>query len=215
MSSPNPSVEREPVDEPQDQNANVRALNARRADRELVSAVVAGECAAFERLHDLYRGRVYAFAVKRLRVAAEADDVCQDVFLQVYRCIGSFEGRSSLLTWIFGIAHHQVCRRLRRRRLEAYSLDAPEAAEVEAPHVPADRQIDAARVLSGCTEVLEESVTGTQREVFRLYYGENHSTREIAEQLGKSRQAVKISLFRTRRTLAAGLEERGLSQSAA
>jgi RNA polymerase sigma-70 factor (ECF subfamily) len=191
------------------------SLDDRRADRELVNAVVAGETGAFERLHDLYRGRVYAFAIKRLRDAAEADDVCQDVFLQIHRCIGSFEGRSSLLTWIFGITHHQVCRRLRRRRIDTWSLDAPEAIEIEAPLVPVDRQIDAARALDDCNEVLSHAVSETQLEVFRLHYGENRTTRDIAEEMGKSRQAVKISLFRTRKTLLAELESRGTPLHAA
>jgi RNA polymerase sigma-70 factor (ECF subfamily) len=194
---------------------STHSSDARRADRALVDAVVAGEPGAFERLHDLYRTRIYAFAIKRLHDAAEADDVCQDVLVQIHRCIGSFEGRSSLLTWIFGITHHQICRRMRRRRLETYSLDAPEARELEAPHVPADRQIDAARVLDDCSEVLSQRVSDTQREVFRLHYGENCSTRDIAEELGKSRQAIKISLFRTRRILAAELERRGIPLHAA
>lgn len=190
---------------------NVRTISPRRRELKLAAAIASGDEAAFERLHRAYRDRVYAFALKRTRDAAEAEDICQDVFIQVFRCIGSFEGRSSLLTWLFGITHHQICRRLRKRRLESFSLDAPGVMEASSEDVPVDRRVDAARLLRSCDEVLEGRVTESQREIFRLRYADNYSIKEIAESLGKSRQAVKISLFRARRTLAAELEERGLA----
>lgn len=189
---------------------NVRTISPRRRELKLARAIAAGEEGAFERLHGAYRARVYAFALKRTRDPAEADDICQDVFVQVFRCIGSFEGRSTLLTWLFGITHHQICRRLRKRRLESQSLDAPGVAEVAGPSVPADRQVDAARLLDACHGVLAERVSEAQREIFELRYGHSHSIAEIAHMLGKSRQAVKISLFRSRRTLTAGLESQGI-----
>ncbi|MFP8870483.1 MAG: sigma-70 region 4 domain-containing protein, partial [Myxococcota bacterium] len=62
--------------------------------------------------------------------------------------------------------------------------------------------LDFVRILRNCSRVLEEKVPDQQRETFELRYLENKSTREIAQKLGRSPQAVKISLFRTRRTLA-------------
>lgn len=189
---------------------NVRAISPRRRELKLAAAIAAGDETAFDRLHAEYRDRVYAFALKRTRDAAEAEDIAQDVFIQVFRCIGSFEGRSSLLTWLFGITHHQICRRLRKRRLESQSLDAPGVAEVAGEDVSVDRQVDAARLLDECQDVLDEKVSPAQQEIFRLRYANSQSIREIAETLGKSRQAVKISLFRARRTLSAELESRGV-----
>jgi RNA polymerase sigma-70 factor (ECF subfamily) len=191
-----------------------KSRGQREHDMELVQQIVSGDPESFDRLHQLYRDRVYAFALRRLRDPSESEDVCQDVFLQIFRCIGSFEGRSTLLTWIFGITHHQICRRHRRRGPVTYSIDAPEATEVQADQVPIDRQVDAARVLADCGRVLAEKVTDAQREVFQLHYKRNLPTRDIAERLGKSKQAVKISLFRTRRTLSAELAMRGLQLSA-
>lgn len=170
-------------------------------DGELVAAVIAGEEGAFDALHERYRERIYRFALKRLRDAAEAEDVTQEVFLQVHRCLSSFEGRSSLLTWMFGIAHNQVCRRFRRQRPPMVSMDEPDSVEMPAEDVPVERRIDAARILDRCQELLEEEVSDTQRMVFHLRYAENHSTRDIARKLGKSNQAVKIGLFRSRRAL--------------
>jgi len=179
-----------------------RAENAERTDHELVEAILANQPGAFDELHDRHSQRIYRFAVKRLRDAAEAEDVTQEVFLQVHRCLDSFEGRSTLLTWMFGIAHNQVCRRFRRKSFATVELDASEGQELAAADVPVDRQVDATRVLRQCQSVLEQNVSAIQREVFELRYGENKPTRSIAEELGKSNQAIKISLFRTRNTIA-------------
>jgi DNA-directed RNA polymerase specialized sigma24 family protein len=78
------------------------------------------------------------------------------------------------------------------------------------PEVPCDRRVDAARILEVCADTLEEDVSAAQQEIFDLYYGDNRPTRVIAEELGKSNQAVKISLFRTRRAMQARLEDQGI-----
>ena len=182
----------------------------RRQDRELVSAILSGDAESFNRLHELYATRLYRFAVKRLGDATEAEDVVQDVFLEVHRCLASWEGRSALLTWMFGITHHQVCRRFRRKTPIGVSLDQLEASPPAAPEVPCDRRVDATRILSVCADALDEDVSAAQREIFDLYYGESRPTRAIAEELGKSNQAVKISLFRTRRAMEARLDDQGI-----
>jgi RNA polymerase sigma-70 factor (ECF subfamily) len=182
----------------------------RRQDRELVRAILSGDADSFTHLHELYATRLYRFAVKRLGDPTEAEDVVQDVFLEVHRCLASWEGRSALLTWMFGIAHHQICRRFRRKVPTGISLDQLGASPPVAPEVPNDRRVDAARILEVCADTLDEDVSRAQQEIFDLYYGDNRPTRAIAKDLGKSNQAVKISLFRTRRAMAARLEEQGL-----
>jgi RNA polymerase sigma-70 factor (ECF subfamily) len=186
----------------------------RRQDRQLVTAILAGDADSFTRLHELYARRLYRFAVSRLGDPTEAEDVVQDVFLEVHRCLASWQGRSALLTWMFGIAHHQVCRRFRRKTPSGISLDQLNASAPVAPEVPGDRRVDAARMLAVCADTLDEDVSPAQQEIFDLYYGDNRPTRAIAKDLGKSNQAVKISLFRTRRAMAARLEEQGIQWTA-
>ncbi len=171
-------------------------------DADLVQGILFGQEGCFESLHTRYRGRIYGFALKRLGDPAEAEDVTQEVFLQVHRSLASFQGRSTLLTWMFGIAHNQVCRRFRRKTVPMVSIDEPEAVELGSPDAPPDRQVEASRVLRRCLDVAETELSEPQRQVFRLKFGESRSTREVAEELGKSNQAVKISLFRSRKTLA-------------
>jgi RNA polymerase sigma-70 factor (ECF subfamily) len=182
------------------------ATERRRLDQEIVAGILSGDPDSFTRLHELYSQRIFRFAVKRLGDATEAEDVVQDVFLEVHRCLASWEGRSALLTWMFGIAHHQVCRRFRRKTPIGVPMEQLEAKPPVAPEPSLERRVEASRVIGICADALDEDVSDAQREIFDLYYGENHPTKEIARQLGKSNQAVKISLFRTRRAMESRLE---------
>jgi len=171
------------------------------ADAELIERILAGDGDAFAELHTKYSTRIYSFALKRLRDPSEAEDVTQETFLQVHRSLASYEGRSTLLSWMFGIAHNQVRRRFRKPTPPSISLDAPEAASISTNEESADRKVDLGRVLSRCDRIVEKDLSDGQQTIFRLRYIESCSTRSIAKQLGKSTQAVKISLFRSRRTL--------------
>lgn len=187
----------------------------RQQDRELVEAILAGDAEAFTRLHELYAQRLYRFAVKRLGDATEAEDVVQDVFLEVHKCLASWEGRSALLTWMFGITHHQLCRRFRKKTPIGLPDEQLEAAAAPImPEASSERRVDASRVLEVCASTLDEDVSPAQRQIFDLYYGENLATKQIAEDLGKSNQAIKISLFRTRRAMEARLEELDMAKIA-
>jgi len=182
----------------------------RTEDWEVVRRMQAGEREAFGEVYELYARRVYAFALRRLPDAAEAEDVCQDVFVEMARSIRSFQGRSALGTWILGIAFHEVCNRRRRWSRRTISLEATGGAPTATEEAPLDRQVDAARVLARCVDVLGREVGQAHREMFELHLGGAQYMAAIADQVGKSRQAVKISLFRTRRLLGdrvAGLRE--------
>ena len=177
-------------------------------DRHLAKRIAAGDEAGFRELYALHASRIHAYAARRLGDRAEAEDAVQDVFLAVHRSIGSFAGRSSLLTWMFGIARNEVGHRLRRRRRTPLpsSFDLP--ASTVADEVPSDRRVDASRALAACASALERDVTPAQREIFDLYYGTSDATPVIAEKLGRTDPAVKMSLSRTRRLLKERLADR-------
>ena len=179
-------------------------------DQDLVQRMQSGERDAFGEVYEQYSRRVYAFALRRLRDPHECEDVCQDVFVEVARSIRSFQGRSALGTWILGIAHHEICNRRRRWSRQPISLDAYPEPMPYAKEAPLDRAVDAARVLARCADVLVSEIGVAHRQMFELQLGGASDMAEIAEAVGKSRQAVKISLFRTRQRLGdrvAGLRE--------
>lgn len=174
------------------------------SDEELVRAILGGSRAHFEMLYEAYFPRVYRFAVKRLHDAGDAEDVTQEVFVTVFRRLHTWAGDSSLLVWIFGITRNKVNRRFRGVRPRLESLDGEGVQAVAGSLPPADRTVDARRMLEQCEDVIEHQLTPLQRRIFHLKHLRRQSIRSIAGALGKSEDAIKANLYRMRRALAAG-----------
>ncbi|MEM6955402.1 MAG: sigma-70 family RNA polymerase sigma factor [Myxococcota bacterium] len=107
---------------------------------ELVAAAKAGDERAFARLVDLYRPRIYALALHLTGRPSDADDITQDAFLNAYRRLPTFEGRSEFFTWLYRIALHRALnvKRNRGRRPTVGLEDArvSAAVAVDAPGDP-------------------------------------------------------------------------------
>jgi len=207
--TPRPNAPRRSVrpDLEEERNASRERANVRERDRERVARVLAGDPDAFAEIYDSSFRRVLAFVRKRVADPAEAEDLTQETFVQLYRSLESFEGRSSLLTWTFGIAHH-VCSRY-YRHCSRWMVGPRGASLAEETPVEAmiERRIDASRALARCDEVLRSSRRPDHREIFRLHYGQRKSIRTIASEVGKSSEAVKVSLRRSRAALTEGVPE--------
>lgn len=179
------------------------------SDTELVAEILAGSRTHFEMLYEAYFPRVYRFALKRMHDSGEAEDVTQEVFVTVYRALRSYQGNSSLLVWIFGIARNKVNRRFRGARPWLESID-PETFHAASPEPPADETVQARILLQQCEYAIENRLTPLQRRIFHLKHLRRQSIRSIAESLGKSEDAVKANLYRMRRAIAQaapGLEQ--------
>jgi RNA polymerase sigma-70 factor (ECF subfamily) len=184
------------------ENLNRLAFSRCAQDDALVVRLRAGDEQAYADLYRRMHPPVFGFALRRLGDPIEAEDVAQDVFLQVYRSIERFEGRSSLLSWIFGIARHATLNRFSRRSPETTPLD--EARGLAAPVMSIEDSIDAKRVWQRCTHLLQRDVSVTARHIFDLRYLHGRSVKAIARETGKSASAVKVGLMRTRRILGGG-----------
>jgi RNA polymerase sigma-70 factor, ECF subfamily len=186
---------------------NRQGENDQQRDMEWVTRVRAGDQEAFSEVYNAFFPRVYAFIYKRIGDHAEAEDLTQETFVQLYRSFGSYEGRSSLLTWTFGIAHN-VCSRY-FRHCSRWMVGPKDARELEDHPSDAaiESRLDATHLLERCDEVLEAGRRPAHQEIFRLRYAESQSIRSIAKQVGKSSEAVKVSLRRSRNLLADGVPE--------
>ena len=174
------------------------------ADRSIVEAIRGGDPAAFRQLYELHFRRIHNFSVRRLGDPAEAEDVCQEVFEAVYSCLDRFEGKSDLVVWIYGITRNILNNRLRRRggvRLVSIDDIPPEAA----PRDLGPEPLAQARQALGRVRDAIERLPGEQRKILELRHGKRLNIRKIAQLTGRSEDAVKSSLYRARRTLAAQL----------
>ena len=169
-------------------------------EQQLVAAVVRRDRKATAEFVGRFADPVYAYVRHRLAPRADlVDDLVQDVFLAALKGLPSFAGRSSLKTWLVGIARHRVedfYRTHLRRAETASELDADSAfVPVEMPQL--DEQMDQAkrraktrRVLSQLPEIYCYAL------VWR--YWEHRSVKEIAAETGRTEKAMERLLARAR-----------------
>jgi RNA polymerase sigma-70 factor (ECF subfamily) len=172
------------------------------SDAELVREILSGSREHFDLLYRVYFPRVYRFALKRLGDPGEAEDVTQEVFMTVFGALHTYAGESRLLVWIFGITRNKVNRRFRRVRPRFEVIDTETEPGIAARDVPAERVVDARRMLEQCEAVVQNQLTPLQRRIFHLKHLRRQSIRSIAGALGKSEDAVKANLYRMRRAIA-------------
>lgn len=150
--------------------ANIHILPARTGDAsELFAAIAGGSEAALAEFYRLYHARIYSFIARRLHNSADAADVLNEVMMEVWRHAAAFQGRSQVLTWVLGFAHHKAVDCLRRRSLHLELEDGVEDnLEDErdgAPEILA-RQQDAA-LMRYC---IENFLTATARWCISLSF---------------------------------------------
>jgi RNA polymerase sigma-70 factor (ECF subfamily) len=89
-----------------------------KTDFYLTKAAAAGDMVAFEELYQRHHRRVYSICLRMLQNASEAEDLTQDVFIQLYRKVGSFRGDSAFTTWLHRLTVNQVLMHFRKRNVK-------------------------------------------------------------------------------------------------
>ena len=87
-------------------------------DFELAQSAATGDMAAFEEIYSRHHRRVYSVCLRMLQNASEAEDLTQEVFLQLYRKIDSFRGDSAFTTWLHRLTVNQVLMHFRKRSVK-------------------------------------------------------------------------------------------------
>lgn len=143
--------------------------------------------------------------LRRLGVAeADADDVCQEVFLVVHRKLPEFEGRSALRTWMYGIAVRTAAdyRKRAHRRHEVPTADMPDhPSSVDDP----DRSLQLTQARSLLDELVG-ALDDDKRAVFVLFEIEQLSMQDVAAALGCPLQTVYSRLYAARAQIQAAAE---------
>ncbi len=178
-------------------------------DAALMLRVKRGDTEAFAVLLEKYKEPVLNFAFRTLRDATEAEDVAQNVFIQVYKSAQRYKSTAKFSTWLFTIARNLCLNELRRRmRHPAESLDQPHPDQEDLPL----RQLEDIKTFSPPESLLqseledriERALAGlpeNQRTALLLCRQQELSYEEIAEVLGCSLSATKSLIHRGRETL--------------
>ena len=185
-------------------------------EQSLVQRAQSGDEHAFAKLFQLHKKRVYSVCLLMTKDLAEAEDLTQEAFLQVFRSVGSFRGDSAFSTWLYRVSVNTVLMKLRRRKTPPIvSLDEPVPSE-SSPSLRRDVGKTDPR-LSGAIDrialrrAMNELPEGC-RKIFVLHEVEGYQHNEIAQmldcsvgnsksQLHKAKMKMRDLMFPKRRVL--------------
>ena len=190
-------------------------FSAHHADRHgscqrLVERAAAGDRLAMQILYARHHVRVYRFALRFVNDAAAAEDLTSEVFLEVWKHAGRFEGRSQVSTWLLSIARYKALAALRRRDDpldDEVACKIPDSAD--GPEVILQKE-SASAILRQCLTQLSPA----HREIIDLVYYHEKSVAEVAEIIGAPQNTVKTRMFHARKRIAALLDARGFDAAA-
>jgi RNA polymerase sigma-70 factor (ECF subfamily) len=181
-------------------------------EAELMQRIARRDRDAFAVLHRQLERPLFGYLMKLVRERDVAEDVLSETMLEVWRQAGRFEGRSSVSTWVFSIAHHRAVSRFRKRR-ESRIDDAHAAAIADEAPMPDQRAQSSG--MSRLLKRLMERLTFEHREIIHLAYYQEFSVQEIADALGLPANTVKTRMFYARQRLKALLAESGVERAVA
>jgi RNA polymerase sigma-70 factor, ECF subfamily len=179
------------------------------SDEVLIARIAKGDRLAMEELYGRYRVPVYRFVLRMVRNPTTAEDLDSDVFLDVWRQAGTFEGRSAVSTWIFSIARFKALNVLQRRPMEELDDEKAGAIEDQAddPEIALAKK-DKAAVLRACLLKL----SAEHREIVNLVYYQHKSVEDVAGIVGIPEATVKTRMFYARKKLSELLTEQGIER---
>ena len=180
------------------------------SDEGLIKRIAAGDREAMRMLFNKHNAPIFRYVLRMVRNEALADDLISDVFMDVWQQAGRFEGRSSVSTWLIGIARFKALSALRKPKHG--SLDDDQVAEMmvdgaDDPEVVKQKQ-DKSKVLRQCLAMLSRE----HSEIVDLVYYHEMSIDEAASVIGIPENTVKTRLFYARKRLAEIAKDNGLDR---
>jgi RNA polymerase sigma-70 factor (ECF subfamily) len=181
-------------------------------DEMLLVSIAGGDRTAMHTLYSRHNVRVFRFILRMVRDTATAEDLVSQVFLDVWRTSGQFEGRSQVSTWLLSIARFKALTALRQRQHE--DIDQDDVLEIadssDNPEAALDRSNTNA-ILRACVAKLSPA----HREIINLVYYHEKSVEEAGRIIGIPQSTVKTRMFYARKQLAELLKSHGVESLAA
>src|SRR6187551_2615261 len=167
------------------------------SDFELTQAAAGGDMVAFEEIYQRHHRRVYSICLRMLQNAFEAEDLTQDVFIQLYKKVGSFRGDSAFTTWLHRMTVNQVLMHFRKRTVKFEKTT--EEGETPVQIVSGTANPEKMRIVDkiALDNAIEQLPTG-YKNVFVLHDVEGFEHEEVARILGCSVGTSKSQLHKAR-----------------
>jgi len=163
----------------------------------LLAGVKLGRRADFDTLYRVYHPRLWRFLTHLMRQSEAIEEALNDTMLVVWQRADSFDGRSKLSTWIFGIAYRKGLKMLSRQDLPMDESEQPEAADTGPGP---EQQLNLMQLRGRLREAMAD-LSPEHRAVVELCYFHDMAYGEIAEVVGCPPETVKTRMFYARRRL--------------
>ena len=170
------------------------------SDHALAIAAGRGDMQAFEQLYERHNRRVYSLCLRMTQNVAEAEDLAQEAFIQLFRKIGSFRGESAFTTWLHRLTVNQVLMHFRKRsvKLERTTEEGETPVQIVRGTENPNKMPVVDRI--SLDSALKQLPPG-YRSVFVLHDIEGHEHEEIAKILGVAVGTSKSQLHKARMKL--------------
>ena len=175
-------------------------------EAEAINGCMAGDQSAFEALYNMHKRRVYSLCLRMVSNVAEAEDLTQEAFMQLFRKISTFRGESAFSTWLHRLAVNVVLMHLRKKGLDEVSLDQePDEDSQDSPKK--EYGGEDLNLIGTVDRVTLEKAMGDlppgYRTIFVLHDVEGYEHNEIADLIGCSIGNSKSQLHKARLKLRA------------
>lgn len=165
-------------------------------DSDVLDLVAKGDMTgALRLLMKRYGTAVYRYCREALRDATLADDVQQQVFIELFRDLPKFRRQSSVRTWLFAIAHHRVLDAVKARRRVQSRVEAEGVADMPDPHPPPGDRIDDARLYEALVACLQE-LPEPLRAALLLRFQQGFTFDEMAKVCGRKSGTLQAQVTR-------------------
>jgi len=191
--------------------ANIRATTTAKktaapgfSEAQAIDQAKGGDAYAFEQLYGLHKRRVYSLCLRMTGNTAEAEDLTQEAFLQLYRKIATFRGESAFSTWLHRLSVNVVLMHLRKKGLPEVSLEEtlePQQEDGPKKDIGARDNVLAGSIDRVNLERAIENLPPGYRIIFVLHDIEGYEHNEIAEMMGCSIGNSKSQLHKARMKL--------------
>jgi RNA polymerase sigma-70 factor (ECF subfamily) len=173
------------------------------SETQLIARAQQGDEEAFTALFETHKRRVYSLCLRMTGNTAEAEDLAQEAFLQLFRKISTFRGESAFSTWLHRLAVNVVLMHLRKKGLQQISFDEVDTSQdepVKRDYGDDDRRLTGSVDRIGLQRAIADLPPG-YRTVFVLHDVEGYEHNEIAEIMGCSVGNSKSQLHKARMKL--------------
>lgn len=174
------------------------------SDLDLIQRIQSGDSQAFAELFHAHRPRIYSVCLRMTNNVAEAEDLTQDAFVQVFRKLATFRGDSAMSTWLYRVAVNTVLMHFRKKALRQVSLDEPcrqrDGRAVRREYGIRDERLSGTIDRIALGRAIRELPAG-YRKIFLLHEVQGYEHQEIAQLLHCSVGNSKSQLHKAKQRI--------------